>query len=100
MDAPDHDFPLAARMQGIEGSGVRRMFDLIRTMEDPINLSIGQADYDAPPAVAFDEDSKPSPWPSEEEGELGQLGDHPRQELGQPVGRLERLVLQLHQVQC
>src|SRR5512145_2149418 len=51
MDAPDHEFPLAARIQGIEGSGVRRMFDLIRTMEDPINLSIGQADYDAPPAV-------------------------------------------------
>ncbi len=39
---------LAKRMGRIEGSGVRRMFDLIATMKDPINLSIGQADYDAP----------------------------------------------------
>lgn len=38
-------------MRNIEGSGVRKMFDLIRTMRDPINLSIGQADYDAPDAV-------------------------------------------------
>ncbi len=45
------DVRLASRMNHIEGSGVRRMFDLIRTMEDPINLSIGQADYDAPEPV-------------------------------------------------
>lgn len=39
---------LADRMKEIEGSGVRKMFELIATMEDPINLSIGQAHYDAP----------------------------------------------------
>ncbi|MDP6424399.1 MAG: pyridoxal phosphate-dependent aminotransferase [Planctomycetota bacterium] len=42
---------LAGRMANIDGSGVRRMFDLIRTMDDPINLSIGQADYDPPEEV-------------------------------------------------
>jgi len=42
---------LARRMQSIEGSGVRKMFELVATMEEPINLSIGQADYDAPDAV-------------------------------------------------
>ncbi len=41
----------AERMDRIEGSGVRKMFELISTMEDPINLSIGQADYDAPAEV-------------------------------------------------
>ena len=45
------DDALAARMSNIEGSGVRRMFDLIRTMKDPINLSIGQAHYDTPQEV-------------------------------------------------
>jgi aspartate aminotransferase/aminotransferase len=38
-------------MEGIEASGVRRMFELVSSMEDPINLSIGQPDFDAPPAV-------------------------------------------------
>jgi aminotransferase len=41
----------AERMQHIEGSGVRKMFELVATMKDPINLSIGQADYDAPDSV-------------------------------------------------
>ncbi len=41
----------AKRMESIGGSGVRKMFNLIASMENPINLSIGQAHYDAPPAV-------------------------------------------------
>ena len=39
---------LADRVSRIEPSGIRKIFDLIATMEDPINLSIGQAHYDAP----------------------------------------------------
>lgn len=35
-------------MQRIEPSGIRRIFELMATMEDPINLSIGQAHFDAP----------------------------------------------------
>jgi aspartate aminotransferase/aminotransferase len=44
----EKDLNLASRMERIEGSGVRRMFELVSSMENPINLSIGQADYDAP----------------------------------------------------
>ena len=34
---------LAERMSRLEPSGIRRIFELMATMEDPINLSIGQA---------------------------------------------------------
>ena len=44
---------LAERMSRIEPSGIRRIFELMTTMEDPINLSIGQAHYD-PPAELVD----------------------------------------------
>lgn len=40
--------PLADRVRGIEPSGIRRIFELMATMEDPINLSIGQPHYDPP----------------------------------------------------
>ncbi|MBL9078910.1 MAG: pyridoxal phosphate-dependent aminotransferase [Planctomycetes bacterium] len=39
---------LADRVRGIEPSGIRRIFELMATMEDPINLSIGQPHYDPP----------------------------------------------------
>jgi aspartate aminotransferase/aminotransferase len=39
---------LADRMSKIEPSGIRRIFELMATMDDPINLSIGQAHYDPP----------------------------------------------------
>jgi aspartate aminotransferase/aminotransferase len=39
---------LADRMRRIEPSGIRRIFELVATMEDPINLSIGQAHFDTP----------------------------------------------------
>ena len=39
---------LSRRVSGIEPSGIRRIFELMATMEDPINLSIGQAHYDPP----------------------------------------------------
>lgn len=42
---------LAQRMGRIEPSGIRRIFELMTTMEDPINLSIGQAHYDPPPQL-------------------------------------------------
>ncbi len=35
-------------MRGIEPSGIRRIFELMATMQDPINLSIGQPHYDPP----------------------------------------------------
>ncbi len=42
---------LADRMRRVEPSGIRRIFELMATLEDPINLSIGQAHFDPPPAL-------------------------------------------------
>lgn len=42
---------LSRRAEGIEASGIRRIFELVASMEDPINLSIGQAHFDVPQAV-------------------------------------------------
>ncbi len=42
---------IADRMQGFEASGIRKVFDLAQKIEDPINLSIGQPDFDIPDEV-------------------------------------------------
>ena len=42
---------LSSRVRGIEPSGIRRIFELMATMKDPINLSIGQPDFDVPDEV-------------------------------------------------
>ncbi len=41
----------ADRMNLIDASGIRKVFDLAAKMTDPINLSIGQPDFDVPEAV-------------------------------------------------
>jgi len=45
------EFPIAGRMDRLDASGIRKVFDLAASMTDPINLSIGQPDFDVPPAV-------------------------------------------------
>lgn len=42
---------LAQRTKRIDASGIRRVFDLARSLKDPINLSIGQPDFDVPNAL-------------------------------------------------
>lgn len=42
---------IAQRMQHIESSGIRKVFELARSIRNPINLSIGQPDYDVPVPV-------------------------------------------------
>jgi aspartate/methionine/tyrosine aminotransferase len=42
---------IAKRMSRIEVSGVRRVFDLARTLTDPVNLSIGQPHFQVPEAI-------------------------------------------------
>src|SRR5436309_3634490 len=42
---------IAERMSHIESSGIRKVFELARTLKDPINLSIGQPDFDVPAPV-------------------------------------------------
>ena len=39
---------IADRMSQIDASGIRKVFDLAARMKDPINLSIGQPDFDVP----------------------------------------------------
>lgn len=42
---------IADRMHTFDSSGIRKVFDLAAKLEDPINLSIGQPDFDVPQAV-------------------------------------------------
>jgi aspartate/methionine/tyrosine aminotransferase len=42
---------IADRMSQIESSGIRKVFELARSLKDPVNLSIGQPDFDVPGPV-------------------------------------------------
>jgi aspartate aminotransferase/aminotransferase len=42
---------IADRMRRIEVSGIRRVFDLAKTLKDPVNLSIGQPHFDVPEPI-------------------------------------------------
>jgi len=42
---------IADRAKKIEVSGIRRVFDLARSLKDPVNLSIGQPHFDVPEAI-------------------------------------------------
>jgi aspartate aminotransferase/aminotransferase len=45
MNAESH---LSRRAQGIDASGIRKVFDLAAKLKDPINFSIGLPDFDVP----------------------------------------------------
>jgi aspartate aminotransferase/aminotransferase len=47
---PESDVPLAQRMSCIDASGIRKVFDLAARLTNPVNLSIGQPDFDVPEA--------------------------------------------------
>src|SRR5688572_21100849 len=42
---------IADRTKSFDSSGIRKVFDLAAKMKDPINLSIGQPDFDVPDEV-------------------------------------------------
>jgi aspartate aminotransferase/aminotransferase len=42
---------IADRMRAIQASGIRKIFEMGRSLPDPVNLSIGQPDFDVPDAV-------------------------------------------------
>ena len=44
----DADAAISHRALGIDASGIRKVFDLAAKLKDPINLSIGQPDFDVP----------------------------------------------------
>ena len=39
---------ISSRARAMDASGIRKVFDLARKIKDPINLSIGQPDFDVP----------------------------------------------------
>jgi aspartate/methionine/tyrosine aminotransferase len=46
-----HDHWIAQRMRSIEVSGIRKVFDLAKSLKDPVNLSIGVPHFDVSPSV-------------------------------------------------
>ncbi len=42
---------IADRMREFETSGIRKVFDLAQKIKNPVNLSIGQPDFDIPEDV-------------------------------------------------
>jgi aspartate/methionine/tyrosine aminotransferase len=46
-----HDPWIAERMKHIESSGIRKVFELARSLKDPVNLSIGQPHFDVPQPI-------------------------------------------------
>ena len=46
-----NDAWIAERMKHIDASGIRKAFEMAKSMKDPINLSIGLPDFDVPDPV-------------------------------------------------
>lgn len=49
MFDPEHF--ITDRLRAIDASGIRRVFDLAASLKDPVNLSIGQPDFDVPEPI-------------------------------------------------
>ena len=58
-----NDAWIAERMKDIDASGIRKAFDMSKTMKDPINLSIGLPDPALLPRLAPDEYGNPKRIP-------------------------------------
>src|ERR1041385_3230045 len=50
MSRPPTDY-VSRRAHAVDASGIRKVFDLAAKMKNPINLSIGQPDFDVPAPV-------------------------------------------------
>ena len=48
---PSHHRIISKRASAFDSSGIRKVFDLAATLHDPINLSIGQPDFQMPQAA-------------------------------------------------
>ncbi len=46
-----HENWIADRMRSIEISGIRKVFDLAKSLKNPVNLSIGQPHFDVPESI-------------------------------------------------
>lgn len=47
----DPEILITDRLRKIDASGIRKVFDMAAALKDPINLSIGQPDFDVPAEV-------------------------------------------------
>src|SRR5262249_53985352 len=47
----NHERWIAERMRHIESSGIRKVFELARSLKDPVTFSIGQRDFDVPEPI-------------------------------------------------
>ena len=47
----DADRFIVDKIRDIDASGIRKVFELAKTMKNPVNLSIGQPDFDVPDEV-------------------------------------------------
>jgi len=74
---------VSRRAGAFDSSGIRKVFDLAATLADPINLSIGQPDFEMPPAAR--EAAKAAI-------DAGRNGYTPTQGIGPLRERLERQV--------
>lgn len=80
---------VSQRAAGIDASGIRKVFDLAARLKDPINLSIGQPDFDVPdPAkeVAIDAIRQGENRYTQTQGIAG-LRDALRQRCSREMGR-------------
>jgi aspartate aminotransferase/aminotransferase len=51
MSESRHDRWIASRMRSIDASGIRKVFELARSLKDPVNLSIGLPHFDVPEPI-------------------------------------------------
>jgi aspartate/methionine/tyrosine aminotransferase len=51
MTTFDPEQLITDRLRAMDASGIRRVFDLAASLDDPVNLSIGQPDFDVPGPV-------------------------------------------------
>jgi len=85
---------ISARAGAFDSSGIRKVFDLAARLEDPINLSIGQPDFEMPPAAreaakAAIDAGRNGYTPTQGIASLrDRLEQQVRMELGQPDRRL------------
>ncbi len=85
---------ISKRAGAFDSSGIRKVFDLAARLDDPINLSIGQPDFEMPPvareaAKAAIDAGRNGYTPTQGIAALrDRLEDRVRRELGQPDRRL------------
>src|SRR3954464_15399806 len=80
---------VSRRAQGVDASGIRKVFDLAARMKDPINFSIGLPDFDVPDSVknvAIDAIRRGDNRYTQTQG-IAPLRERLRKELSTEIGR-------------